>query len=118
MKFQLPAILILITLPVSCNAFDNGQYEGVDPGLRAWFKSVRAKSGVPCCDISDGHITTWERMPDDDHYYVPIDGKLWQVPPEAVITETSHPTGETVVWYIRQGPDTYYIRCFVPGRGV
>ena len=100
------------------HAFDSGQYEGVDPGIRSWFKSVRSPHGVPCCDISDGHVTTWERKPDDDHYWVPIEGELRQVPHEAVITTTSHPQGETVVWYVRQGPDALYIRCFVPGRGV
>jgi hypothetical protein len=26
--------------------------------------------------------------------------------------------GEAVVWYVRQGPDSIYIRCFVPGGGV
>src|SRR6478752_1997299 len=34
-------------------AFDNGQYENVPADIRAWFRSVIAPSGVPCCDISD-----------------------------------------------------------------
>jgi len=115
------AIAVLAWLSVVCeraHAFDSGQYEGVDPKTRAWFKSVRSPHGVPCCDISDGHITTWTRKPGDSHYWVPIEGELREVPHEAVITETSHPEGESVVWYVRQGPDSVYIRCFVPGRGV
>jgi hypothetical protein len=39
-------------------AFDNGQYDNVPPDIRAWFKSVIAPNGVPCCDISDGHRTS------------------------------------------------------------
>lgn len=110
--------VLIIALIVLARAFDAGQYEGVDPKLRSWFQGVKSPHGVPCCDISDGHVTTWERKPDDEHYWVPIDGEMRQVPTEAVITETSHPEGETVVWYVRQAGGTVYIRCFVPGRGV
>ncbi|MGY4497359.1 hypothetical protein ACVWYH_001286 [Bradyrhizobium sp. GM24.11] len=41
-------------------AFDNGQYDNVPPDIRAWFKSVIAPNGVPCCDISDGHRTDYD----------------------------------------------------------
>ena len=32
----------------------------VPPDIRAWFKSVIAPNGVPCCDESDGHRTTYD----------------------------------------------------------
>lgn len=98
-------------------AFDNGQYKDVPPNIRAWFKSVHSPHGVPCCDIADGHRTTW-RGGKDGGYEVPIDGEWFPVPPEAIIYNAGNPTGEAVVWYVRQGPNNYYIRCFVPGGGV
>ncbi|MFX7071610.1 hypothetical protein ABTI09_20175, partial [Acinetobacter baumannii] len=44
----------------AAHAFDNGQYDHVPPEIRAWFKSVIAPNGVPCCDISDGHRTEYD----------------------------------------------------------
>lgn len=79
------------------------------PEQKSWFKSVRSPHGVPCCDWADGP---------DNHYWVPIDGEWRQVPSEAVIYDVGNPIGEPVVWYVRQGPDAVYIRCFVPGGGV
>ncbi|MBT1515254.1 hypothetical protein KIP88_32700 [Bradyrhizobium sp. SRL28] len=37
-----------------------GQFGHVPPDIRAWFKSVIAPNGVPCCDESDGHRTTYD----------------------------------------------------------
>ena len=31
---------------------------------------------------------------------------------------SKNPVGEAVVWYVQQGANIYYIRCFVPGGGV
>ena len=106
-------------------AFDNGQYGDVPDNIRSWFKSVRSPNGVPCCDIADGHSTTWDKHPGDDRYWVPINGEWIPVPPEAVVYNAGNPTGEAVVWYVplpvdMRSPDhrEYYIRCFVPGGGV
>lgn len=98
-------------------AFDNGQYESIDPKVRDWFKSIRSPKGVPCCDIADGHRTDYDERP-DNHYWVPIAGEWRQVPSEAVVYHSGNPVGEAVVWYVQQGVNTYYIRCFVPGGGV
>ena len=49
----------LSALASTALAFDNRQYEHVPPDIRAWFKSVIAPNGVPCCDISDGHRTAY-----------------------------------------------------------
>jgi hypothetical protein len=110
-------IASLAGLPIAAEAFDNGQYENVDPNVRSWFKSVRSPHGVPCCDIADGHRTAYDMRP-DNHYWVPIEGEWRQVPPEAIVHNAGNPVGEAVVWYVRQGPDAVYIRCFVPGGGV
>jgi hypothetical protein len=87
------------------------------PEQRLWFKKVRSPHGVPCCDWSDGHPTEADAR-SDNHYWVPINGAWHQVPTEAVIYDVGNPIGEPVVWYIRQGPDAVFIRCFVPGGGV
>lgn len=81
--------------------------------VREWFKSVRNPQGVPCCDIADGHRTPYDIR--SDGYWVPIAGEWRQVPQEAIVYNAGNPVGEAVVWYVRQGESTYYIRCFVSG---
>jgi hypothetical protein len=114
-------IIIAGIISLSCvtvtHAFDNGQYQNLDPKIRDWFKSVRSKNGVPCCDIADGHRTTW-RGTSEGGYEVPIAGEWRKVPPEAIVLNAGNPTGEAIVWYVKQGENVYYIRCFVPGGGV
>lgn len=119
MRFLFVALFLLVS---SCSepvfAFDNGQYGDVPDNVRSWFKSVRSPRGVPCCDEADGHRTTWDKHPGSDNYWVPIEGEWREVPPEAVVYNAGNPVGEAVVWYVKQGTNTYYIRCFVPGGGV
>lgn len=105
------------SLPFAADAFDNGQYNDVPPNIRSWFKNVRSPHGIPCCDIADGHRTTW-RGNKEGGYEVPIDGTWRPVPNEAIVYNAGNPTGEAIVWYVQQGADSYYIRCFVPGGGV
>lgn len=100
---------------------DNGQWNNLDPQTREWFRSVRSPHGVPCCDIADGHRTDYDIR--GDGYWIPNPLKPgkdnWiHVPSEAVVYNAGNPVGEAVVWYVPQGDDTYYIRCFVPGGGV
>ena len=88
-------------------------------GLRAF----AAQEGVPCCDIADGHRTTW-KGDEAGRYWVPINRWKWvEVPEEAVVYNTGNPFGEAVVWYTGYPNDENYlkgifIRCFVPGNGV
>jgi len=116
LRLALASALSLACVTVT-HAFDNGQYESIDPKIRDWFKSVRSKNGIPCCDIADGHRTDYDQKP-DNHYWVPIAGEWRQVPTEAVVENAGNPTGEAIVWYVKQGENTYHIRCFVPGGGV
>src|SRR5882672_11137497 len=97
--------------------FDKPEYQSLDPKIRDWFKSVRSKNGIPCCDIADGYRTDYDQKP-DNHYWVPIAGEWRQVPTEAVVENAGNPTGEAIVRYVKQGENTYHIRCFVPGGGV
>jgi hypothetical protein len=116
-------ILMLISicvLSVPTRAFDNGQYTDVPDNIRSWFKSVRSPKGVPCCDIADGHRTTW-KADETGRYWVPINGEWVQVPEGAVVYNAGNPLGEAVVWYIplNDGIENgVLIRCFVPGDGV
>lgn len=109
------SVVALSSLPFAATAFDNGQYDDVPANIRTWFKGVRSPNGIPCCDIADGHRTTW-RGKNKGGYEVPIEGQWREVPPEAIINNASNPTGEAIVWYVRLGVD-YHIRCFVPGDG-
>lgn len=96
-------------------AFDNGQYENVPADIRAWFKSVMAPNGVPCCDIADGHRTEYDFH--DGSYWVPIEGRWVAVPDRAVIRDRGNPVGQAVVWYVHhQG--NIIISCFVPADAV
>ncbi len=95
---------------------DLAQFENVPPHVRQWFKSVKSKMGVPCCDIADGHRTDFDIK--GEHYWVPIDGNWMQVPPEAVVHNSGNPTGDAVVWYTKFPQSGVHIRCFVPGGGV
>jgi hypothetical protein len=92
-------------------AVDHGQFKNIPDDIRAWFKGVRSPTGVPCCDISDGHRTEYDVRA--GAYWVPIDGLWWQVPEKAIIRNAGNPLGEAVVWYvILRG--NIEIRCFVP----
>lgn len=109
-------IAVVIGLPCAAPAFDNGQYNDISDNVRSWFKNVRSPHGVPCCDIADGHRTQYDIR--SDGYWVPIEGEWRPVPAEAIVYNAGNPVGEAVVWYVPQGPNKYYIRCFVPGGGV
>src|SRR4029077_14942855 len=87
-----------MALTTAALAFDNGQYDHVPPDIRAWFKSVIAPNGVPCCDESDGHRTSYDVR--GGAYWVPIEGQWMQVPDRAVIRDQGNPIGEAVVWYV------------------
>jgi hypothetical protein len=98
-----------------------GQWAQYSPEERTWFKAMKSPNGVPCCDVADGHRTTWRSGPvDTEHsgYLVPIQfeappivhddeseaiGQLpnetptppeptWiSVPPEAVVNDPRNP---------------------------
>jgi hypothetical protein len=88
------------------------------PDLNKWFDSLRSGKG-PCCSNADGSAlsdTDWETR--DGHYRVRIEGRWWDVPDDAVITEPNL-AGRTMVWPIYNralgGVLSITIRCFMPG---
>jgi hypothetical protein len=112
---QIVIAAVVIALAGVAHAFDYGQYQNVPADIRAWFKGVVSPSGVPCCDISDGHRTAYDFR--GGAYWVPIDGLWWQVPERAVIRNQGNPVGEAVVWYVNLR-GSIVINCFVPADAV
>lgn len=112
MMFRVGLAVLAIGTPAL--AHDNGQFAGVSPSVREWFKGVKSQHGVPCCDIADGHRTDYDMR--KDQYWVPINGDWMPVPPDAVLDTVGNPVGDAVVWYSIYG-DHVVIRCFVPGSG-
>ena len=112
---QFAVLASLSVLASAALAFDNGQYEYVPPDIRAWFKSVMAPNGVPCCDISDGHRTEYDVRA--GAYWVPIEGQWMAVPERAIIRDRGNPVGEAVVWYVHHR-GSIVISCFVPADAV
>jgi len=102
------ASLLLIS---HAHAVDRGQFGDVPDDVRAWFKSMRSPAGVPCCDVSDGHRTSYDIR--NGAYWVPIDGVWWEVPAKAVIRDARNPVGGAIVWYVNHR-GSIVISCFVP----
>lgn len=108
-------VILLYLLTTSAFGFDNGQYQNVDPKIRKWFKELRSPSNIPCCDIADGHMTTWRPSQVNGYEYEAYIEEQWvPVPPEVVIRGIPNPTGSAVVWYIKLS-EIIQIRCFILG---
>ena len=107
--------VVLLGLMSVAHAVDNGQFENVPSDVRAWFKGVRSPAGVPCCDIADGHRTSYDMR--GGAYWVPIEGEWMQVPDKAIIRDGGNPVGEAVVWYVHHR-GAIIISCFVPADAV
>ena len=87
-------------------------YDGPDSPLTDWFKSLTNQTGVPCCDIADGHRVEdvdW-RVETDGSYSVRLSGQWQAVPAKAVIKDNK--AGYAIVW-VYGG----LIECFCPGPG-
>lgn len=106
-----PLMLLLVT---TAFAVDRGQFDDVPEHIRKWFRDARSPTGVPCCDVADGHRTDYDVR--GGNYWVPIGGTWWQVPDKAVIRTGGNPTGGAVVWYVTVR-DSVEITCFVPADG-
>jgi hypothetical protein len=117
MRNAAPIVMMLgmVALSSAAQAIDRGQFENVPDNIRSWFKAVISPSGVPCCDISDGHRTEYDVR--NGAYWVPIDGLWWEVPAHAVIRDGGNPVGEAVVWYVHYR-GSIVISCFVPADAV
>ena len=109
--------LILTTISANANWLNVSQEWGDIPeSAKSWFRDQHSPKGVLCCNVADGHPTEYEIR--GNHFWVPIAGVMREVPDEAVIHNVKNPLGRAVVWYVKQGGDTYYIRCFVKDADV
>jgi hypothetical protein len=117
MRTTAPIVMIGLVLMLAsvARAVDRGQFDDVPADVRAWFKSRISPSGMPCCDLSDGHRTAYHVR--DGAYWVPVEGMWWQVPDRAVIRSGGNPVGEAVVWYVHHR-GSIVINCFVPADAV
>lgn len=116
MRALIMAALAGLTASIAMAADDGQIPPNVPDHVKEWFRKVRPPGGgIPCCDVADGHRTDYEVRADG--YWVPIDGEMHHVPPEAVIRNMGNPVGEAIVWYGRYRPEgtRIQIRCFVPG---
>lgn len=117
-------LLAAVLIPGSVFARERfaGEFDNIPKETRDWFKSVRSPHGVPCCDIADGHHTTWRaagegievpvgQEPDGSPHWVPV-------PPEAIIYNAGNPNEDSIVWYVEQAPGSFFVRCFVFGQAV
>ena len=112
--------LILLVMALSVHPIRARDLDGryAASPLKQWFDSLRSEKG-PCCSDADGSAVSdadWESK--DGHYRVRLEGRWWDVPDEAVITEPNR-AGRTMVWpiYYHNGGvlDRIDIRCFMPG---
>jgi len=92
---QVALLACMSALTSAALAFDNGQYDNVPADIRAWFKSVTAPNGVPCCDIADGHRTEYDVH--DGAYWVPIEGQWMAVPERAIVRDRGNPVGDACI---------------------
>jgi hypothetical protein len=105
----------------SARSFDHGEYGNVPDNVRSWFKNLHNSQGTVCCDVADGHRTTWRANEKIGGYEVLIEDQWVPVPPETVIYNSGNPTNESLVWYYAHynGEGVkYIIRCFVEGGGI
>lgn len=85
------------------------------PDLDGWFKSLRSKGGIPCCDGSDAlSVEDPDWRSQDGKYQVRLNGEWRDVPDEAVVTEPNK-FGRTKVWPVTYEDGAVVIRCFMPG---
>jgi len=91
-----------------------------DPGLHAWFESLRQpNSGLPCCSISDCHFVVYAVR--GDHYEIEVDGDRYAISGGIIVSNIANPTGRAIACYTfvpvlrDDGPkDIVDILCFVP----
>jgi len=102
---------------IKLSASTTASTKNIDPKIRDWFKSVRSKNGIPFAVIS---LTAQNHMrgTSEGGYEVPIAGEWKKSPFEAIVYNAGNPRERRSCGMLKQGENTYHIRCFVPGGGV
>lgn len=92
------------------------------PDLDQWFMHLKSKNSGLCCDFMEAKKVAdpdWDTK--DGHYRVFYEGKWWDVPDAAVVTEPNR-YGPALLWPLEYTDGNgkkqmYGIQCFMPGAG-
>jgi hypothetical protein len=98
------------------------------PELRAWFQSLKSKSGQRCCDGGDAeHVEAeWDMAKGGYRVFLknpqrPNENGQWYDVPDSAVVEQPNLNGIGMVWwspsYGLDGKMTPAWRCFIPGAG-
>lgn len=105
-------MVALVILTGIAFARDDGRY--TNSPLKPWMDRLSSQKGL-CCSFADGRSIAdvdWDVI--GNHYRVRVDGAWFDVPDNAVVSETNR-LGEAVVWPYRDVSGAMQIRCFMPG---
>ena len=92
----------------------SGAHDHSNPELNDWFKSLKSRGQVSCCDGSDYKgIADPDWRSQDGRYQVRLKGE-WRDVPESAVIDTPNKVGQAMVWPVEYG-DELFIRCFMPG---
>jgi hypothetical protein len=123
------AISLGVTLRLSANARDQGQWENSDPRIKQWFETLMQPDnpGVRCCGEADGYYADKIEVVGDKVFAIITDTrpdeplKRPHVPPGTRIEVPAHkykfdkgnPVGHTVI-FLSPNRDVY---CYVQASG-
>ena len=92
------------------------------PAQNNWMKTLRSPTKSLCCDENDGDFTSQAIKPGADgklHWFATIKGEWYEVPDDAIVTDTPNIVGRPLVWYLQwigvEGKLVTRVRCFLPG---
>ncbi|MGE9007087.1 hypothetical protein ACO2JO_00780 [Leptospira interrogans] len=101
-------------------------HDAMRPELNNWFKSLKNKAGVGCCDSGDGqHVEAeWDMGKGGyrvllKHPHRPTEPGQWFDVPYSVVIDQPNLSGVAMVWwwprYDSRGSMIPMWRCFIPG---
>lgn len=124
------AAMLFLLFPGLVMARDNGQWEGSDPAIRAWYQSLMQPDNpnMSCCGESDAYWADKVEVQGDKVYaiitddrpdeplgrkHVPVGTKIL-VPSHKITWRRGNPTGHIVI-FLRYDLEVY---CYVQNGGV
>lgn len=119
--FLAPLALAGALLLTPAAARDLGQWENVDPAVRAWYRNAQLTEAARqrfkfqnCCDHADVFRTKFKvnKTTGADEWLYLVDGKWKRVPPDIIHWGETAPDKQPTL-FIYDGKET----CFYPGDG-
>ena len=106
----------------------NLRHDHEKPELKAWFKSLKSKSGAACCDDGEAEHAepVWDMTKGGYKVFLknpanPEESGHWFNVPAHAVVEQANLNGVATVWwspfYDINGAMTPVVRCFIPGAG-